>query len=475
MSSLTGHSSTITPGTLASASATVQVKTHPVVLVTRTQYVIPTEKYMIPATWRRFHLSQLINKVLALAQPVPFDFIVNGEMLRTSLGDWCLTKGIEEEETLEIEYIESVLPPERVSSMPHPDWVSSISCEQKGYLFTGSYDSTVRLYNDGQQLLHTIGGHSGPISSICLIPPASAPTSSGSEVLVASASYDTTARIVSVPLSLPNPDDMDPPYPKPLASLCLHTSAVSSIAANASGRNLLTGGWDTFVGVWSTEIPEADEVDEVVYPTFDADRKKRRKVSKKDPNGSVRKAPQTVLKSHTNRVSSVRWSPLDKVEANVAYSCGWDFTVRCWDVEAGVCTSTLTAAEKAMLDLAITSNGKMIATANGDRTISLFQVGNPAPPTQLPHTSPVTAISAHPNSPHHIVSGCMDGTVRIWDLRSTTGAVESFVAVGDQQKAEESKAKKAKSKVLGLDWTRGNLIGCAGELGVDVWKVNIGN
>ncbi|KAG8963549.1 ribosome biogenesis protein ytm1, partial [Tulasnella sp. 408] len=175
---------------------------------------------------------------------------------------------------------------------------------------------------------------------------------------------------------------MDRPYPKPLASLCLHTSAVSSISANASGRNLLTGGWDTFVGVWSTDIPEADEVDEVAYPTFDADRKKRRKVSKRDPNGP-------------------------------------------------------TAAEKAMLDLAITSNGRMIATANGDRTISLFQVGNPAPPTQLPHTSPVTAISANPNSPHHVVSGCMDGTVRIWDLRSTTGAVESFVAVGDQQKAEQ--------------------------------------
>ncbi|KAG9043803.1 ribosome biogenesis protein ytm1 [Tulasnella sp. UAMH 9824] len=419
MSSVAGLSSNITSGEPPSGSASVQVKTHPVVLATRTQYAIPTEKYMIPATWRRFHLSQLINKVLALPQPVPFDFIVNGEMLRVSLGDWCLARGIEEEETLEIEYIESVLPPERVSSMPHPDWVSSISCEQKGYLLTGSYDSTVRLYNDGQQLLHTIGGHSGPVSSICFIPPAGNKISDGSEALIASASYDTTARIVSVPLSLPNPDDMDPQYPKPLASLCLHTLAVSSISSNASGRNLLTGGWDTFVGVWSTDIPEADEVDEVAYPTFDADRKKRRKVSKKDPNGP-------------------------------------------------------TAAEKAMLDLAITSNGKMIATANGDRTISLFQVGNPAPPTQLAHTSPVTAISAHPISPHHVVSGCMDGTVRIWDLRSTTGAVESFVAIGDQQKAEESKGK-VKSKVLGLDWSRGNLIGCAGELGVDIWKVNIGN
>lgn len=33
-----------------------------------------------------------------------------------------------------------------------------------------------------------------------------------------------------------------------------------------------------------------------------------------------------------------------------------------------------TAPEKAMLDLAPTCNGRTIATANGDRTVSLFQV-----------------------------------------------------------------------------------------------------
>lgn len=76
-------------------TATIAPATVPVILKTRTGYVIPTEKYMVPTTWRRFHLSQLINKVLALPQPVPFDFIVQEEMLRVSLGDWCAGKGIE--------------------------------------------------------------------------------------------------------------------------------------------------------------------------------------------------------------------------------------------------------------------------------------------------------------------------------------------------------------------------------------------
>lgn len=108
MSGLAGPSSNVVHGAsevVSSGPTTSQIKTHPVVLTTRTQYVIPTEKYMIPATWRRFHLSQLINKVLALPQPVPFDFIVNGEMLRASLGDWCLAKGIEEVGTLVLAFV----------------------------------------------------------------------------------------------------------------------------------------------------------------------------------------------------------------------------------------------------------------------------------------------------------------------------------------------------------------------------------
>ncbi len=78
------------------ATETTITRTHPAVLKTKTQYAIPFEKYMIPTTWRRFHLSQLINKVLDLPRPVPFDFIINGDMLRNSLGEWCSLRGIEE-------------------------------------------------------------------------------------------------------------------------------------------------------------------------------------------------------------------------------------------------------------------------------------------------------------------------------------------------------------------------------------------
>lgn len=37
--------------------------------------------------------------------------------------------GWAQEETLEIEYIESVMPPQRMSDIPHDDWVSTVLCQ----------------------------------------------------------------------------------------------------------------------------------------------------------------------------------------------------------------------------------------------------------------------------------------------------------------------------------------------------------
>ena len=66
----------------------------PVVFTTQTPYALPTQKFMIPSTWKRYQLSQLINKALTLSSPVPFDFIVRGEILRGTLSEWCQQKGV---------------------------------------------------------------------------------------------------------------------------------------------------------------------------------------------------------------------------------------------------------------------------------------------------------------------------------------------------------------------------------------------
>ena len=72
------------------------MSSQPVFLTTHTQYSLPTQKYMIPTTWKRYQLSQLVNKALSLDKPVPFDFLVRGEILRTSISEWCVENEVGE-------------------------------------------------------------------------------------------------------------------------------------------------------------------------------------------------------------------------------------------------------------------------------------------------------------------------------------------------------------------------------------------
>lgn len=73
-----------------------ETTTQPVVFTTKTPYSLPSQKFMVPLDWTRYQLSQLINKALSLAHPIPFDFLIHGEILRTSLAKWRAEKGIGE-------------------------------------------------------------------------------------------------------------------------------------------------------------------------------------------------------------------------------------------------------------------------------------------------------------------------------------------------------------------------------------------
>jgi ribosome biogenesis protein YTM1 len=95
-----------------------------------------------------------------------------------------------------------------------------------------------------------------------------------------SGSHDGTARITLVP-------DLDPQKAsEPLhsaASLRLHTSPISSVAANEAGSLVLTAGWDGLLGLFSTAIPRDDEVVDVDEDEVVVSRKKRRRVDPASP------------------------------------------------------------------------------------------------------------------------------------------------------------------------------------------------
>ncbi|KAG6854544.1 ribosome biogenesis protein ytm1 [Blastosporella zonata] len=423
----------------------------PVVLTTHSPYQLPSQKFMIPATWRRYQLSQLVNKALSLPKPVPFDFLVNGEILRSALGEWCAENS---EETLEIEYIESVMPPEKVSDFPHEDWVSSVSCKIPGQFLTASYDGHIRSFDYSKNATSSTHAHNAPIPSICVV------SASDETYTIASASHDLTAQLTQITPSAPG--SSNPSKSKPLTTLHLHTGPVSCVSTNAAGTHLLTASWDGLVGLWDTRIPESDEVPEP--EVGERDRKKRRRV---DESKVPRKAPLEVLKSHVGTVSGVVFA---QGQETMAYSCGLDSTVRIWDTENGVAIHNITASNKPFLHIAPVGSapGTVIATST-DRSMTLYDarisssLANPvnAPTTFMHPATPSCVAPSTSGSRQQVVSGAYDGVVRLWDLRSTKGAVASF------------KPWSEGKKVLCVEW-EGDMVAVGGEGGLEVWKVNQG-
>ncbi|KAF5320460.1 hypothetical protein D9611_010791 [Ephemerocybe angulata] len=425
----------------------------PVSFTTQTQYPLPSQKFMIPTTWRRYHLSQLVNKALGLEKSIPFDFLVRGEILRSTLSEWCAEHGVGEEETLEIEYIESVLPPQKMSEFPHESWVSSVSCGLSSHFLTGAYDGYLRAFDLSQNVILNAPLHTAPITSFAILPSENTTDMDGNTTYtVVTASHDLTAQISEITL----PAIGSASSSKVLASLHLHTAPVSSIAAR--GTQLLTSSWDGLIGLWDTSIPASDEVPEP--ESVGAERKKRRKIQK-DEAKPKRKAPVSVLKSHMGRVSKVSWT-----SASTAASCGFDSTVRLWDVENSLCTRTISASEKPFLDFAITPNGQSALAVSTDRSMTMYDL-------RITDLSAATASFMHPATPscvavsqdpasHQVVTGAYDGVVRVWDVRSTKAAVAVFKAWGGDGK-----------KILSVDWQR-DVVAVGGEGGMDVWKVQGG-
>lgn len=81
---------------------------------------------MLPALTRH-KLSTLVNELLHREENrIPFDILINGEFLRTTVDEFLTKNGINAETTLDVEYTRALVPPLNVTSFEHDDWVSAV-------------------------------------------------------------------------------------------------------------------------------------------------------------------------------------------------------------------------------------------------------------------------------------------------------------------------------------------------------------
>ncbi|KAL5342609.1 hypothetical protein BJX70DRAFT_386099 [Aspergillus crustosus] len=436
-----------------------------------------TGPILVPTGLKRYALSTLVNNLLASDKPIPFEFLINGAFLRTSIDEYLTANGISAETTLEIEYVRALIPPLHIASFEHDDWVSSVDVLSasspaatssafisKGQerILSGSYDGLLRVWNMSSQVIATSpspvdGGHASSIKAAKFISPNS----------IVSAGLDRTVRLWKYSES----EDGFSGKIAPQLELYGHKSGINSLSTHASSNRILSASVDHSVGFWSTKKSDAPGAPENLLPSAASRTSKKRKL-----NSSVsvsQRGPLALLSAHTAPVSEAIF---DANDTTVGYSASWDHSLRTWDLVTANLVDTRTTSHS-LLSLQHLPDHHLLATGTSARHITLIDPRASATTisamTLRGHINGVVSLARDPNSTYGLISGSHDGTCRIWDLRATKtekgGAVgESVYSISRKSLEEDGKGNSKRVggegvKVFSVCWDREVGIVSAGE------------
>ncbi|CAK9168681.1 unnamed protein product [Ilex paraguariensis] len=415
------------------ASRRVQVR---FVTKLKPPFKAPLTSIAIPSNLTRLGLSAVVNNLLKAVpgnedwKTEPFDFLIDGELVRMSLEEFLLAKGISAERVLEIEYIKAVAPRKEETPSLHDDWVSAVDGSNPGFILTGCYDGFGRIWKAAGLCTHVLEGHSDAVTSVSIIKQKSMAVESTADLLVATASKDRTLRLwkFDAEQSLDHPSKI-----RAFKVLRGHNASVQSIAAQPSGDMVCSGSWDCRINLWQTN--DFDAGGDLVSI------KKRKKDTDGGESQSEGEAVSTLV-GHTQCVASVVWPQYGTI-----YSASWDHSIRRWDVETGKDSLNMYCGKVInCLDVGGESSA-LIAAGGSDPIIRIWDPRKPgtvAPVFQFSsHTSWISACKWHDKSWFHLVSASYDGKVMLWDLRTAWP-----LCVLDSHK----------DKVLCVDWWKGDSV-----------------
>ncbi|KAJ9626253.1 ribosome biogenesis protein ytm1 [Taxawa tesnikishii (nom. ined.)] len=408
-----------------------------------------TGPILVSTELRRYQLSTLVNRLLETEQPIPFEFLVNGQFLRTSLDDFLTANGISAETTLTVEYVRALIPRR----------MSRASNTMTGIL-SGGYDGVLRMWNTSGEVVATSasgaeGGHTNSVKAARFLSPTQ----------LVSSSLDRTLRLW-------NYTESEGPSAAatltPALELYGHTASVDALAVHTPSSRIMSASADHTVGLWSTTKSAAPTAPSNLLPISSAKRRKLSGPSKTAPQ----RGPLALLSGHSAPVSSVAFKPND---STVAYSTSWDHSLKTWDLPTQTCVDTRSTAQS-LLSVAAMQEVNLVAAGTSARHITLIDPRASATTiavmTLRGHQNAVVSLAPSPMNSFALASGSHDGTVRVWDVRSVragTGIDEGMVGDSVFVVEREGATEKGRPvggegvKVFGVVWDESIGLVSAGE------------
>lgn len=370
----------------------------------------------VPIGLKRYGLSEIVNHLLENNETViPFDFLIDGKLLRISLEEYLVKNGLSNETFLSLEYTRAVLPPSYLASFNNNDWISSIDSIKfpgNSKILSGSYDGIVRIYNMSGTVEKQFTGHSGSIRDTKWISP----------TRLVSSGNDRQIRLwKNKEAQIQDEDEEDPEEGTTIAILEGHKGPVVSLSVDQATNRILSASYDGDIGFWSTNHKEMSSIQPMEYDSnvLSTSSKKRRKMAVQDAT-LRRRSPLAILQGHKQPVEDLCF---DKNDSTVGYSVSQDHTIKTWDLVTSRCVDTRSTGFSLLSILQIPSKHVLI-TGSSARHINIHDPRVNASETELinekllGHTNFVVGLSECPYNDNMFALASHDGMVKVWDIRA---------------------------------------------------------
>lgn len=229
-----------------------------------------------------------------------------------------------------------------------------------------------------------------------------------------------------------------------------HGAPVRDIEISTDGQFAATAGFDDLAILWSVATREqltrfyghAAGVNAVAFLPAPTDGSRPRVVTVSDDgtariwDGNTGKVLH-VLEGHAKKVVAVAVSPDGKTIATGS----WDRSVRLWDAETGAAMQVFTGHSNSVNDVIFTADGTAVVSAGYDGDVRVWSLDPSIEPYRFAKVGfPINSIALSSDG-ETLVTGSSDQTVRVWDFDSRqlrrelsghhTGAVLSVAISGN--------------------------------------------